>query len=62
MCLPPSALDRPLVDRPVIPLSGRVFVVKCDESQFKHKSKLSQYIVIYISNYRMDASVRNLVL
>ena len=49
---------RDLVDRPVIPFGGRVFVVKCDESQFKHKSKVSQYTVIYISNYRTEASVR----
>ena len=35
-----------------------MFVVKCDESQFKHKSKVSQYTVIYISNYRTEASVR----
>ena len=52
---------RDLVDRPVIPFGGRVFVVKCDESQFKPKSKVSQYTVIYISNYRTEASVRNLV-
>ena len=34
---------RDLVDRPVILFGGRVFVVKCDESQFKPKSKVSQY-------------------
>ena len=33
---------RNLQDRPIIPFGGRVFVVKCDESQFKHKSKVSQ--------------------
>ncbi|XP_068747407.1 uncharacterized protein [Montipora capricornis] len=30
---------RDLQDRPIIPFSGNVYVVKCDESQFKHKSK-----------------------
>ncbi|XP_068712054.1 uncharacterized protein [Montipora foliosa] len=30
---------RDLQDRPIIPFGGRVYVVKCDESQFKHKSK-----------------------
>ena len=29
---------RDLQDRPVVPFGGRVYVVKCDESQFKHKS------------------------
>lgn len=33
---------RDLPDRPVIPCDGRVFVVKCDKSQFKHKSMVSQ--------------------
>ena len=33
-----------LQDRPVIPFGGRVFVVKCDESQFTHKAKVSQNI------------------
>ena len=33
---------RDLEDRPIIPFGGRMFVVKCDESQFKHKSKVSQ--------------------
>ena len=33
---------RDLQDRPVIPFGGRVYVVKCDESQFKHKSKVNQ--------------------
>ena len=32
---------RDLQDRPIIPFGGRVYVVKCDESQFKHKSKVS---------------------
>ena len=32
---------RDLQDRPIIPFGGRVFVLKCDESQFKHKSKVS---------------------
>ena len=32
---------RDLQDRPVIPFGGNVYVVKCDESQFKHKSKVS---------------------
>ena len=30
---------RDLQDRPVIPFGGHVHVAKCDESQFKHKSK-----------------------
>ena len=33
---------RDLQDRPVIPFGGNVYVVKCDESQFKHKSKVSR--------------------
>ena len=32
---------RDLQDRPVIPFGGNVYVVKCEESQFKHKSKVS---------------------
>ena len=35
---------RDLQDRPIIPFNGNVYVVKCDESQFKHKSKVS-YVV-----------------
>lgn len=31
---------RDLQDRPIVPFGGRVYVVKCDESQFKHKSKV----------------------
>ena len=31
---------RDLQSRPIIPFGGRVSVVKCDESQFKHKSKV----------------------
>lgn len=31
---------RDLQDRPVVPFGGRVYVVKSDESQFKHKSKV----------------------
>ena len=30
---------RDLQDRPIVPFGGRVYVVKCDKSQFKHKSK-----------------------
>ena len=37
---------RDLQDRPVIPFGGRVYVVKCDESQFKHKSKVSQGVAL----------------
>ena len=33
---------RDLEDRPVTPFGRRVFVVKCDESQFKEKSKVIQ--------------------
>ena len=32
---------RDLQDRPVIPFGGNVYVVKCHESQFKHKSQVS---------------------
>ena len=32
---------RDFQERPIIPFSGNVYVVKCDESQFKHKSKVS---------------------
>ena len=32
---------RDLQDRPIIPFGGNVYVVKCDESQFKHQSKVS---------------------
>ena len=35
---------RDLEDRPIIPFGGNVHVVKCDESQFKHKSKVSRDI------------------
>ena len=38
---------RDLQDRPVVPFGGRVFVVKCDESQFKHKSKVGQSTKIH---------------
>lgn len=31
---------RDLQDMPVIPFGGNVYVVKCDENQFKHKSKV----------------------
>ena len=31
---------RDLEDQPVTPFGGRVFVVKSDESQFRHKSKV----------------------
>ena len=48
---------RDLEDRPVTPFGGRVFVVKCDESQFKHKSKVSQYTIKF---FRTEASVRKL--
>lgn len=34
---------RDLQDRPVVPFGGRVYVVKCDESQFKHKSKVTHF-------------------
>ena len=34
---------RDLQDRPVVPFGGRVYVVKCDESQFKHKSKETHF-------------------
>ena len=33
---------RDLQDRPVIPFGGRLYVVKCDESQFAHKSKVKE--------------------
>ncbi|XP_074610696.1 uncharacterized protein LOC141865362 [Acropora palmata] len=33
---------RDIQDRPIVPFGGRVYVVKCDESQFKHNSKVTQ--------------------
>ena len=43
---------RDLQDRPVIPFGGRVYVVKCDESQFKHKSKVNDlYSIRTLSIY-----------
>ena len=30
-----------LRDRPIIPIDGRTFVVKCDESKFNHKPKVT---------------------
>ena len=38
---------RDLEDRPIIPFGGRVYVVKCDESQFKHKSKVRPQTVTF---------------
>ena len=38
---------RDLQDRPFIPIGGRVFIIKSDESQFKHKSK--EIYVIWIT-------------
>ena len=32
---------RDIQDRPIVPFGGRVYVVKCDESQFKPNSKVS---------------------
>ena len=43
---------RDLQDRPVIPFGGNVYVVKCDENQFKHKSKVRSNI----SNMRCSVS------
>ena len=34
---------RDLQDRQVIPFGGQVYAVKCDESQFKHKSKETHF-------------------
>ena len=38
---------RDLQDRPVIPFGGHVHVAKCDESQFKHKSKVRKIKDLY---------------
>lgn len=32
---------RDVQDRPFVPFGGRVYVTKCDESQFNHKSKVT---------------------
>lgn len=32
---------RNIQDRPFVPFGGRVYVTKCDESQFNHKSKVT---------------------
>ena len=42
---------RDLQIRPITPFGGCVFVVKCDESQFKHKSKvMRQQNLIFVWN------------
>ena len=42
---------RDLQIRPITPFGGRVFVVKCDESQYNHKSKvIRQQNVIFVFN------------
>ena len=41
---------RDLEDRPVIPFGGRVFVVKCDEIQFKHKLKVHCHSNFEVTN------------
>ena len=38
---------RDLQDRPVIPFGGHVHVAKCDESQFKHKSKVRKLMICH---------------
>ena len=41
---------RDLQDRPVIPFGGHVHVTKCDESQFKHKSKVRKLRICTIGH------------
>ena len=41
---------RDLQDRPIIPFGGNVYIVKCDESQFKHQSKVSTKALTILSN------------
>ena len=41
---------RDLQDRPVIPFGGHVYVAKCDESQFKHKSKVRKLRICTIGH------------
>ena len=49
---------RDLEDRPVIPFGGRVFVVKCDESQFKHKSKVSKQTANFFTSQCTSFDIR----
>lgn len=37
---------RDLQDRPIVPFGGRVYVIKSDESQFKHKSKVGLLLLL----------------
>lgn len=41
---------RDLQDRPVIPFAERLYVVKCDESQFGYKSKVNVYFIFFFKN------------
>ena len=41
---------RDLQDRPVIPFGGHVHIAKCDESQFKHKSKVRKLRICTIGH------------
>ena len=41
---------RDLQDRPVIPFGGHVHAAKCDESQFKHKSKVRKLRICTIGH------------
>ena len=43
---------RDLHDRPVIPFGGPLYVVKCDESQFAHKSKVQLYYKSQFTYYK----------
>ena len=49
---------RDVEDRPVIPFGGRVFVVKCDESQFKHKSKVSKQTANFFTSQCTSVDIR----
>lgn len=50
---------RDLQDRPIVPFGGRVFVVKCDESQFRHKTKVSQRVVtVCISRFVLKLATK----
>ena len=45
-------------DMPVIPFGGRVFVVNCDESQFKHKSKVSKQTANFFTSQCTSVDIR----
>ena len=48
---------RDIQDRPIVPFGGRVYVVKCDESQFKHKSKVSIQLGMWLPRFSVDVEM-----